>query len=348
MYLALPDRCLIETPFSRRPYLSYGIVAYSMATQRWLLVRRHSSAAFMTILRGSYRKSQLSNLIPMCAESELSIIQQLLNHDVSFETVYDQIFGNFDGIEYAKLRWIELSVIASEYTWTSSHSEPEWLWPKGRLLTAESPLQGACREFTEETGIPINLSIQTLLPSGYLSETFDGFSGKRYETRCWVVLFASEITPCLQSEEFSREIGGCEWVSTEEALRRLSSGRQEVLNRASELISEYFRNCPTGSWRSSNRSSKSSTESRSSGESKREDLGSISKSSSRDLTDLSKTYLEAVVSTLQNFEVPSRLDDSEIDTLTCSGSGSGDEWIIHHGPRPRRRLRHKSGNSSPQ
>ena len=108
-----------------------------------------------------------------------------------------------------------------------------WGFPKGHLEDAESPVEAAARETTEETGLG-ELRLHATL------ETIDWYfrlRGKLIHKFCHFFLFESPAgEPVPQADEGITE---CIWVSFEEAIEQLGyENARGVLRRAGELTQQ--------------------------------------------------------------------------------------------------------------
>jgi 8-oxo-dGTP pyrophosphatase MutT (NUDIX family) len=248
-YSDLPGRKILKNPFLTRPFVSYGIIAYTPKSQKWLLVRRSRSPSFILTIRGSYRLSDLPDLVQHYTKEEVETIRDLIDRKISFREVFSMTIGNGDHI-YAETRFQESIPLLNRCLPLSSNiSEPEWLWPKGRISGSnESPFQCAIREFTEETGIalPSSLSLNPtdfenqpyLVSESILSDSSEGINGRIYQTHCWVVIFPFEIDP--PPPVLPGEIGVCRWVSEKEAKEILQPHKYQILKEAQMLIDDLI------------------------------------------------------------------------------------------------------------
>ena len=105
-----------------------------------------------------------------------------------------------------------------------------WGFPKGHLEKAESPVEAAARETTEETGLA-ELKLHATL------ETIDWYfrlHGKLIHKFCHFFLFESAAgEPVPQADEGITE---CTWVPLDEALEQLGyENARGVLRRAGDL-----------------------------------------------------------------------------------------------------------------
>jgi len=180
--------------------------------------------------------------------------QALVTND--FSTLWNALWGDSVGIQFRgeekasrdKFESLKVGVTlgSSEYSLksllaesTTTWSEPEWGFPKGRHNNKENDIQCAFREFEEETGyLRTDLKLmQNLIP---FEEIFTGSNYKSYKHKYFVAMIASDqkATNVFQETEVSQ----LEWKSYEEALqliRQYNVEKKEVLNRIHHVLSTY-------------------------------------------------------------------------------------------------------------
>lgn len=121
---------------------------------------------------------------------------------------------------------------------TTSWSEAEWGFPKGRRSSVETELACALRETYEEAGISKqNLSV---LPDEPLVEEFRGSNGIRYRHKYWLAETSSTLEVAMDPKNLdqAREVGDVRWCSYAEALNLIRPYNVEkigLLDKASRL-----------------------------------------------------------------------------------------------------------------
>jgi 8-oxo-dGTP pyrophosphatase MutT (NUDIX family) len=102
-------------------------------------------------------------------------------------------------------------------------NDPEWGFPKGRKNINESNQNCALREFSEETGIPIQ-DIQ-LLPIGPIEEKYEGTNHKVYCHYYYIAEYIGNPDTSLTIDYSNplqyREVGKLEWVQWREGIERI-------------------------------------------------------------------------------------------------------------------------------
>jgi len=244
-YQDLPHRLIINSPFCEKPLVSYGVIAYCQETNRWLLVKRRHSPEEITMMRGSYRNSEIPRLLKGKSKEELDRDRSSLQDESHFRNRFISTIGSsIKDLHYALIRFNEAKhIIQDHIITTEGESTTGWLFPKGRLYTIyETPHRCALREFHEDTGISISPKGSSpyethLVSTKPLIETFRAVNGRIYETRCWVYVFNKEITPPpIIDLDTPGEIGDRRWVSEVEAFNLLSPGKYQLLQSARKLI----------------------------------------------------------------------------------------------------------------
>lgn len=223
----LPSRIVVDSPFTTRHLLSYGIAACAADTGRWLLVRPTTSPNFSSLVRGFYRVSDIGNMVRYITREEWSelyaccLVDGEQERERAFRALYLTKFPiktSEDESDFAyaleRFEQCRLSIRYSlENCPVQDHPEIDWTWPKGRRNgPEESALDAAMREFYEETGLDAkDLIVVTREPIG---EFYRSNNGRIYETQCWVALLPREVQPPPVIEV--GEISDRRWFSADE------------------------------------------------------------------------------------------------------------------------------------
>ncbi|OLP17227.1 NUDIX hydrolase [Leptolyngbya sp. 'hensonii'] len=111
------------------------------------------------------------------------------------------------------------------------HHAGHWGFPKGHAEPGESPLEAACREFEEETGI----REYKLLGDTSFSEHY-AFA-KKQQTIEKTVLYFMALVESTQVSFQAEEIRSYTWATFEEALKLITfSGSKQVLRQTEEHL----------------------------------------------------------------------------------------------------------------
>ena len=116
-------------------------------------------------------------------------------------------------------------------------SEPEWGFPKGRRNYQENDIQGALREFLEETGFPrknVTL-IKNVLP---FDEIFTGSNFKAYKHRYFIANSNYIDTTKYQKSEVSK----LKWMTLDNAIKLIrpyNLERIHLLKNIDKVLHKY-------------------------------------------------------------------------------------------------------------
>ena len=91
-------------PHRLKHICSFGIVAYCLVTERYLVVQRRYSANYLTFLRGAYRRSNLPRLIMGMCNDELKMIRRVIFRQVNIHELLHLIMPAGDN-EYSAMRF---------------------------------------------------------------------------------------------------------------------------------------------------------------------------------------------------------------------------------------------------
>ena len=234
-YDDLPNLTVHFNPHRQRHITSFGIVAYCAVTDRFLLVQPRYTANYLTLLRGAYRRTNLRRLVTGMCMDELKMIRRVIFRQVSIYDLlhivapgvdHDYVAMRFENHESDILRLINEAQNAPE---TLEH--PNWLFPKGRPNRHEAPYDTALREFTEETGVNMELEALNTNPIiGYYVADNDFI----YESRYWVIECPAELE--LPGKFRSSEILARAWVDRGECLDRLRAQHTSIFQDACRQI----------------------------------------------------------------------------------------------------------------
>ena len=211
-------RLILETPFTSKSIISYGLIVYAIDTQRWALIQRKHSVEFLLFIRGLYRLTHLPLLLSSITSHESTIIKKCIDNGPSF--FKDFYLNHLDldpiGLKYSLIRLAESRTIVTKLLSNIdlTQNQLQWTWPKGRLhisfdntITRETPFDCAKREFSEE--VEITLPPPLFISDTYVSENIQTFTGRNIESRYWIYVISNEIPMSHPSSnpEVSNQIG---------------------------------------------------------------------------------------------------------------------------------------------
>jgi len=243
------------------PIVSYGIILFVMVsefpgaepTPKFLIYQRRDSYEYMDFLRGLWTtESRIFELFSRMSEEERIRIQ-----DYTFDELWDDLWIEHeiniyrDGYDKAKSKFDSIKDKIPQFISAKSNfkiaQEPPWGFPKGKknLNHHETDIECALREFTEETGLPLQ-NIQVWKTKPY-SEHFWGNNNKAYSTYYYLaetekpLEFTRRATPhCIRPDTLSEEARDAKWVDFDEACSKLDHRRQAILKRVMHLITTRY------------------------------------------------------------------------------------------------------------
>jgi ADP-ribose pyrophosphatase YjhB (NUDIX family) len=232
-------RLVLDTPFSTRSTISYGLIVYAKDTKRWAIIQRKHSVEFLLFIRGLYRLTYLPLLLSCITKTESDIIEKCLKEGPNFfKSIYLKDLELCpDGLEYALIRMAESRnvVLTLLSKLDLSKNNLKWTWPKGRLHISsdrETPFDCAKREFTEE--VEIILPPPLFISDTYVSENVKTITGRNIESRYWIYIISNEIP--MKPPQSHPEVADRNWVDTETCQSLLSN----VNNRQNDLFKQII------------------------------------------------------------------------------------------------------------
>jgi 8-oxo-dGTP pyrophosphatase MutT (NUDIX family) len=189
------------------------------------MIRRKDSFGYIDIIRGKYSMSNMIQLQTIV--DEMSIAEKERLTTTSFSSLWKQMWGDtshynnedisaskkFDNIKKG-INEDGLTLYELIRRSTTSWSETEWEFPKGRRERKEKEIQCALREFEEETGIEKNKIkiIENLLP---FEETYIGTNHKSYKHK-YFLAFTKDKTYLNNFQK--SEVSKIEWKTYEDCM----------------------------------------------------------------------------------------------------------------------------------
>jgi hypothetical protein len=236
--VTMPRRIILDTPFSNRSTVSYGLIVYAKNSKRWILTQRKHSVEFLLFIKGLYRLTHLPLLLSSITAGEKYIIKRCIDSNSSiFTDIYLNELGlPSEDLVYASIRLTEVRpIISNLLNKLSINNSLAWTWPKGRIHISyerETPFSCAMREFIEE--VEIKLPDPLMITDNYLSETVKTITGRQIEARYWIYVIEDEITiPApLNHSEVSARI----WVNTETCRKLIQ--HTDLFRQVVEIVSK--------------------------------------------------------------------------------------------------------------
>ena len=241
----------------RDPVMSFGVCAVKFVDTHplYLLIRRRDSLGYVEFMRGKYKVDNQAYIQTLLNGMTIEERGRLLS--APFDTLWDTLWNNqntrqyrneheqakraFDSIKntgdvYGKL--LTSYIDSSSTSWT----EAEWGFPKGRRSLHESEQSCALREFTEETGFP-NRILHLITDEPRIVEEYTGTNGIPYKQVYYVGGCASDTVAAHQPSNrvMNREVGNIGWFTYDEAILKIRETNREkrvALERLSRRVCE--------------------------------------------------------------------------------------------------------------
>lgn len=239
------------------PITSIGIIAFRRNLENqleYLMIRRKDSIGYVEFMRGKYNILNKLYLLNIISEMTNEEKKRIINSD--FDELWSNLWGDNVNMQYRseektsreKFNSLRNGILAgnNEYSLeslvnetTTTWTETEWGFPKGRHNNQEKDLICALREFEEETGYSrtsINI-IQNLIP---FDEIFTGSNYKSYKHRYYVAFMESNNTPFLSYQQ--SEVSKMEWKTYEQcmlSIRDYNLEKKDTLTRVDKLLNNY-------------------------------------------------------------------------------------------------------------
>jgi len=243
------------------PILSVGIIAFITEDdqQKYLMIRRRHTLGFMDFIRGKYsiyNKTYLLNLFKQMTVEEkdfiltkefLDLWNYLWNKENTGEQYHSEYLSSkekFSAIKFGIVNQNDFYNLYSLIELTSDEEwiEPEWGFPKGRKNYNEKDLDGALREFSEETGYNKNdlTIIENIM---HFEEVFMGSNYKTYKHRYYLMKMNLKKSD-LHKEYLNYdklEVSKIEWKTYEEAVQCIRPYNLEKIRMLTN-INNCFKN----------------------------------------------------------------------------------------------------------
>lgn len=271
----------------KKPLLSNGIIAVKISEKdneehMFLMVKRKHTFGFIDFVRGKYSVNNKSHLLGMINEMTLDEKDKVMNLD--FVSLRNYLWGNskednqinenktskvlnFDNEKKHaenKLKTLKEGVYLENDNYnlkqliessTTTWSDPEWEFPKGRKNMGENDIECAFREFVEETGYTYNnlVLIRNLVP---YEEIFIGSNYESYKNKYFVCLFDSNNAKSTKNMVLSPnetankpintfdkyEISEVKWFSYSECLKHIriyNHEKKRLLSNINNTLNKY-------------------------------------------------------------------------------------------------------------
>jgi 8-oxo-dGTP pyrophosphatase MutT (NUDIX family) len=231
------------------PITSYGII--HIHDNKYLMICRRKTLGFTDFIRGKYLFHHIQHIYNLIDEMTIQEKQNILQQD--FNTLWCDLWGVQTESTIDELNAKEkFTIIKNGYydndificlqdlieKSSTSWTNPEWGFPKGRRNTYETELSCALREYEEETGYDKYCLqiVSNVLP---YEEIFTGSNYKSYNHKYFIAL----SNHLHQKHGFQEsEVSDMKWVTYEEAIQMIrpyNIERIQVLHFIHQCLSKY-------------------------------------------------------------------------------------------------------------
>lgn len=241
----------------RLPITSYGIILFRIHDEcrQFLMIRRKDTFGYIDFVRGKYSPYNIEHVQNIINEMSMEEKSRILNS--SFDQLWKLMWGDILNSQYRneemlsckKYDMIKNGIISNNTNITldyfiqnssTSWTETEWEFPKGRRSYLETDLDCALREFEEETGIlkqNINI-IENIMP---FEETFIGTNYKSYKHKYFLAYMNNDgDTNLLNYQE--AEVSKMDWKTIDEcieSIRPYNLEKKQLILNINKLLEEY-------------------------------------------------------------------------------------------------------------
>lgn len=234
----------------RSPITSNGIININ-EEKKYMMICRKKTLGYVDFLRGKYSPHSLAHITNLLDEMTLQEKTDLLIKP--FNELWQDLWGVqpdqgsdtslareklamlIEGITVDGVRVTLAGLIQSN---TTSWTEPEWGFPKGRRNNYETDCMCALREYEEETGYDrkdLNL-IKNIMP---YEEVFIGSNYKSYKHKYFIARSKGSLPKKnIQDSEVSK----LEWFTYEEVLDKIrpyNVERKQLVTLVHSMLDEY-------------------------------------------------------------------------------------------------------------
>ena len=257
------------------PITSYGVIVFKLNKNNilnYLMIRRKNSFGYIDFIKGKYSINnieQIQNNI-----DEMSIYEKTILGNEPFDFLWKHLWCenanllNYKNEEYICLKKFDLiknglmidnNMVTLKQLLensTTTWSETEWEFPKGRKNYQERDIDCALREFEEETGISKeNIKIiENVLP---FEEMYVGSNHKIYKHKYFLGFMKNNVvnggncdlneygdySECNLTSYQKSEVSKMEWKTIEqclESIRPYNLEKKTIITNINKILQEYI------------------------------------------------------------------------------------------------------------
>ena len=97
-------RLILETPFTSKTTISYGLIVFAKDTKRWIVIQRKHSVEFLLLVKGTYRIVHLPFLLMNITSEEADILSKSIKSEDFFSDLFKNVL-KFDDKAYTHARY---------------------------------------------------------------------------------------------------------------------------------------------------------------------------------------------------------------------------------------------------
>lgn len=215
------------------PTTSIGIICIDTTNKKYLMIQRKYTLRFMEFIKGNYDPHDIDyvcGLITNMENREKEMIKNMDTFKDLWTTVWSNSNNNIKDFETSNRNFSifikepkMLSFIKNLNTHSNPYIQAEWGFPKGRKKMKETDMECACREFFEETQIPLS-NIRIMQEHGIFEEIFYGTNKVLYRHLYFLAEYKGnpdDIMINTDSQVQMKEIRDIQWFSNVEVIKHL-------------------------------------------------------------------------------------------------------------------------------
>ena len=229
-YANLPNRIITYNPYREKPIRLYGTIIFSHKSKSWLVIQKSYSNFYQAFMVGNYRKCNLNEMMKNFVKDELSVIRKIISKVLTFEDVFEGIFGDtkYDhGLEQFNNHKKQILVNLGRL---KGQDKVDWMFVKGKKIYNEGDLETSVRECKEQTSIDTSVcSLVNLNPIVDNDKMVTEFS---YEYRYFLFIVDEEKV----FENKNTNINNILWISDATIANHIQIEKINVINECRRQI----------------------------------------------------------------------------------------------------------------